>query len=224
MNATHNVSNRTAELFSDVRNRRLRDLERVLQHGSYDGVLIRAELRQKLCGLHGVIIQCDLRQKIHRPITVQRGCIRQSLHEAVFVHTGHQITNDFDRFSPGSSHRTFHGDGKYTTLARLSAPRRDNLRKDPLTLEGNSIIFGAHPKTGGSRPQAYGKPSRGIQQRSSGPGLVNRAVFLAGLPGVRPVFFSPKASRSQVLRPGTTFPLPPPWPSHVQRKKIKSKF
>ncbi len=40
------------------------------------------------------------------------------------------------------------------------------------------------PKTGGSRPQAYSKSSRGIQQRSSGPGLVNRAVFLAGLPGV----------------------------------------
>lgn len=41
----------------------------------------------------------------------------------------------------------------------------------------------ARPKTGGIRPQAEGKPSRGIQQRSSGSGLVNRAVFLAGLPG-----------------------------------------
>ncbi|MSR67392.1 50S ribosomal protein L10 [Candidatus Peribacteria bacterium] len=58
------------------------------------------------------------------------------------------------------------------------------------------------PKTGGTRPQAERKPSRGVQQRSPGSGLVDRAVFLAGLPDGDQLFFDPKPptmalSRSQ---------------------------
>lgn len=44
-------------------------------------------------------------------------------------------------------------------------------------------MIGAFPKTGGIRSQTEGKPSRGIQHRSSGSGLVIRVVYLVGLPG-----------------------------------------
>lgn len=68
------------------------------------------------------------------------------------------------------------------------------------------------PKTGGSRPQAYGKPSRGIQQRSSGPGLVNRAVFLAGLPD-GDLFFAPVSPSRKPL-----FSLVPMAPTRQQKE------
>ena len=55
----------------------------------------------------------------------------------------------------------------------------------------------ARPKTGGRRPQACSKSSRGIQQRSSGSGLVNRAVFLAGLPGGGQFFYLVASSLSR---------------------------
>lgn len=46
----------------------------------------------------------------------------------------------------------------------------------------------ACPKTEGIRPQAEGKPLRGIQHRSSGSGLVIRVVCLVGLPGGPTIF------------------------------------
>src|SRR3989338_495154 len=49
--------------------------------------------------------------------------------------------------------------------------------------------MGACPKTEGVRPQAEGKSLRGIQHRSSGSGLVIRAVCLGGLPDGNRRFF-----------------------------------
>lgn len=49
-------------------------------------------------------------------------------------------------------------------------------------------MIGSYPKTGGPRTQSERNSSRGIQHRSSGSGLVNRVVYLVGLPG-RPTIF-----------------------------------
>ncbi len=50
-------------------------------------------------------------------------------------------------------------------------------------------ILRACPKTGGTRPLAERKPSRGVQHRTPGPGLVDRVVLLAGLPDGNQRFF-----------------------------------
>ncbi len=57
--------------------------------------------------------------------------------------------------------------------------------------------IGVCPKTGGIRSQTEGKPSRGTQHRSSGSGLVIRAVCLVGLPDGTNDFDLIKSERSE---------------------------
>ncbi len=64
-----------------------------------------------------------------------------------------------------------------------------------------AAMMRACPKTEGIRPQAEGKPLRGTQHRSSGSGLVIRAVCLVGLPGGNQRFFCLAKSEPQAKQP-----------------------